>query len=134
MSTQPQAGTPPLEPDVVVVWWCTTVAPGSVVVSVVVFVLDRVTVLVSVDVFVSVRVLVSVRVGVVVVVLPVVFVFAALVALASAPWAWDAALDSALLACWATVPVVPDPHPDTISTHATIAAPTRGGRAMNLAR
>jgi hypothetical protein len=42
MSTQPQAGTPLPEFAAVVVWWCTTVAPGVVVVSVFVFVLDRV--------------------------------------------------------------------------------------------
>jgi hypothetical protein len=106
ISTQPQAGTPLLEFEAVVVWWWTTVAPGFVFVSVFVWVLDSVVVEIDVFVWVEVSVLVFVVVDVVVVVVPVVFVLAALLAVASA---------------------------DAISAHRTIAAPTRGSRPMNLA-
>jgi hypothetical protein len=60
-------------------------------------------------------------------------VFAALVADTRAVWAVDAAPASALLACWATVPVPPDPQAATAITHTTAAPPRRSGAAMNLA-
>jgi hypothetical protein len=104
-----------------------------VLVSVFVFVLDRV--MVAVDVFVWVEVSVEVLVVVdVVAVLPAVFVFAALVAVASAVCALDEAPASALLACWATVPVPPDPHAARAITHTTAAPPKRSNRTMSPAR
>jgi hypothetical protein len=63
-----------------------------------------------------------------------VVVSAASVALASAVCASDAAPESALLACCATVPAPPDPQPATTIAHTTAAVPNRGRRTMNLAR
>jgi hypothetical protein len=81
---------------------------------------------VFVDVWVWVFVLVSVLVDSLDVVLELseeVPVSAASVAVARAVWAFDAAPATALLACWATVPVPPDPQAARTITHTTAAAP-----------
>ena len=52
-------------------------------------------------------------------------VFAASVAVARAVWALDAAPATALLACWATVPVPRTPQAARTITHTTAAPPKR---------
>ncbi len=88
-------------------------------------------VLVDVWVWVWVFVLVSVLVDSldVVPVLSDVAVFAASVPVARAVWAFDAAPATALLACWATVPVPPDPQAARAITHTT-TPPERSSRLM----